>query len=78
MSAVVVEISNLPPLTGWIPQKLRHAGLFLLCGAALGFTLGDIIKDPAAAMILEWAWLAFAVVAVAIHYSPSDRDSYSS
>ncbi len=57
--------------------SLYSKGHNLLCGAALGFTLGGIIKDPAGTMVLEWAWLAFEVVAVAIHYSPSDRDVYT-
>ncbi|MEM7350790.1 MAG: hypothetical protein AAF657_08290 [Acidobacteriota bacterium] len=65
-AAIVVAILNAPPVRQPVSATLRHAALFLLCGAALGFTAGDVLKDPAGS-VLEWIWLGGAIVVVLVH-----------
>ena len=75
IGAVGVGVFSLLP----VPEKwieLRHASLFLLTGTAIGLRIAATIRDPSARWIVEWIWLAAGLVAVVVHYSPSQQDPY--
>lgn len=56
-------------------QRIRDILLFLLTGAALGRTIGLVIKSESL-FLPELIWLIFGIAAAFIHYSKSEDDKY--
>lgn len=57
--------------------KPFHIALFLCTGAAIGLTLGSVMRDAEAVWWGEIAWLPAGIAAAVFHYWPSGEDVYS-
>ena len=72
-----IFIAHLTPSQSDSFTKARDIGLFLLTGSAIGKIIASLIKNELnSTSIIFTAWLVLALIAAAIHYSPSDKDRY--
>ena len=74
-SPIVIAAVMLTPAT-FQYVKAIHALLFLATGAAIGLTLGSLIRVPDSVTVGEILWLPVGIGAAVFHYWPSVNDKY--
>ncbi|MEO0570641.1 MAG: hypothetical protein AAF039_02975 [Bacteroidota bacterium] len=75
-AVVPILLVNIPFASKKQGAQWVHGFLFLATGAIIAFSLTTIFKDSLQILTMEYFWLGLALVAVVIHYSKSNRDSY--